>query len=573
MLVPGYYLHIPWYLCSVRSAETFARAYNQQVSREHMNRLFSSIALICMLLTVTLSGCIGNDGTEVVDLSDDLAQRDAELLELQADLVNMTELKQASEVALALVQSQQESLQIQISTAESNISEQEATITSLESQLTLAESHAEDLMAEMSTMSDESNETYLNMSGELESMNSMISNISATLNETSLWLSENASAVNELTLEIAELTSELAEANLALATANATIAAYVDAILDEQELAALKSHEWGLFSARALDPNANGNPSIIMTGTTAQTQVTYTSSIQEEHTILFEYCNRTITDEDHFSNVIGWIFDEALDSTYSTESNIADRVLIDWEYGDQYQIRCAFATMDISANQYNDTWVFPNLGMMAGMIEISDFHVSICLVDECDRFGSYDYDYDQYNSGPMHSWVFGNHPLNGIGFIPVNVSGDPCSLDWSTANQGVDVNACPVPLDCTEHSDWQSGPFTSDCTSVFIFDRNAYGADNATLVNASSAVIYQDGAYSTQDVFICVVDANVLVVNEVYNELNVYVRGLGSSNALNITTSHSSGTVTGMLGAEISYSNGLYSEINIHNWEDPSGVC
>jgi predicted nucleic acid-binding Zn-ribbon protein len=526
-----------------------------------------------MLLTVTLSGCIGNDGTEVVDLSDDLAQRDAELLELQADLVNMTELKQASELALALVQSQQESLQIQISTAESNISEQEATITSLESQLTLAESHAEDLMAEMSTMSDESNETYLNMSGELESMNSMISNISATLNETSLWLSENASAVNELTLEIAELTSELAEANLALATANATIAAYVDAILDEQELAALKSHEWGLFSARALDPNANGNPSIIMTGTTAQTQVTYTSSIQEEHTILFEYCNRTITDEDHFSNVIGWIFDEALDSTYSTESNIADRVLIDWEFGDQYQIRCAFATMDISANQYNDTWVFPNLGMMAGMIEISDFHVSICLVDECDRFGTYDYDYDQYNSGPMHSWVFGNHPLNGIDFIPVNVSGDPCSLDWSTANQGVDVNACPVPLDCTEHSDWQSGPFTSDCTSVFIFDRNAYGADNATLVNASTAVIYQDGAYSEQDVFICVVDSNVLVVNEVYNELNVYVRGLGSSNALTITTSHSSGTVTGMLGAEISYSNGLYSEINIYNWEDPSGVC
>ena len=537
-----------------------------------MNRLFSSIALICMLLTVTLSGCIGNDGTEVVDLSDDLAQRDAELLELQADLVNMTELKQASEVALALVQSQQESLQIQISTAESNISEQEATITSLESQLTLAESHAEDLMAEMSTMSDESNETYLNMSGELESMNSMISNISATLNETSLWLSENASAVNELTLEIAELTSELAEANLALATANATIAAYVDAILDEQELAALKSHEWGLFAARALDPNANGNPSIIMTGTTAQTQVTYTSSIQEEHTILFEYCNRTITDEDQFENVIDWIFDEALDSNYSTESNIADRVLVDWEYGGQYHIRCAFATMDISANQYNDTWVFPNLGMMERMIEISDFHVSICLVDECDRLESYDYRFNfNFNEGV----VFSNHPLNGIDFIPVNVSGDPCALDWSTANQGVEVNACPVPLDCTEHSDWQSGPFTSDCTSVFIFDGSAYGADNATLVNASTAVIYQGGAYSEQDVFICVVDANVLVVNTVYNELNVYVRGLGSSNALNITygPGEQHGTVTGMVGAEISYSNSYGSEINIHNWEDPSGVC
>lgn len=206
--------------------------------------------------------------------------------------------------------------------------------------------------------------------------------------------------------------------------------------------------------------------------------------------------------------------------------------------------------------------------MMAGMIEISDFHVSICLVDECDRFGSYDYD-----PGPMFSWVFGNHPLSGINFIPVNVSGDPCALNWSTASQNVGVNACPVPLDCTEHSDWQSGPFTSDCTSVFIFDRNAYGADNATLVNASTAVIYQDGAYSDQDVFICVVDSNVLVVNEVYNELNVYVRGLGSSNALTITTSHSSGTVTGMLGAEVSYSNGLYSEINIYNWEDPSGVC
>ena len=432
-----------------------------------MNRLFSSIALICMLLTVTLSGCIGNDGTEVVDLSDDLAQRDAELLELQADLVNMTELKQASEVALALVQSQQESLQIQISTAESNISEQEATITSLESQLTLAESHAEDLMAEMSTMSDESNETYLNMSGELESMNSMISNISATLNETSLWLSENASAVNELNLEIADLTVDLAEANLALAAANATIAAYVDAILDEQELAALKSHEWGLFSARALDPNANGNPSIIMTGTTAQTQVTYTSSIQEEHTILFEYCNRTITDEDHFSNVIGWIFDEALDSTYSTESNIADRGLWDWGgHGDLDEIRCAFATMDISANQYNDTWVFPNLGMMAGMIEISDFHVSICLFDQCDRVGSY-----YYQEAPYSRVLVGNHPLNGIDFIPVNVSGDPCALNWSTVSQGVGVNACPVPLDCTEHSDWQSGPFTSDCTSVFIFGR------------------------------------------------------------------------------------------------------
>ena len=538
-----------------------------------MNRLYSTIALICMLLTVTLSGCIGNDETEVIDLSDDLAQRDAEILELQADLVNMSELKQASEVALALVQSQQESLQIQISTAESNISQQEAAITSLESQLYLAESQAADLMAEMSTMSNESNETYQNMSAELESMSSMISNISAALNETSLWLSENTSAVNEMNLEIADLTAELAEANQALAAANATIAAYVDAILDEQELAALKAHEWGLISNTALDPNANGNPSIVMTGTTAQTQVTYTSSIQEEHTILFEYCNRTINDKDHFSHVIDWIFEEAMDSDYSTESNIADRVLIDWEYGYQEQIRCAFATKDISAYQYNDTWVFPNLGMLAGTIEITDFHVSVCIVDECDRFGNYDYDYDPYNEGPMFGWVFANHPLNGIDFIPVTVSGDPCALDWSAAIQGVGLNACPVPLDCTEHSDWQSGPFTSDCTSVFIFDRNSYGADNATLVNASTAVIYQDGAYSEQDVFICVVDANVLVVNEVYNELNVYVRGLGSSNALTITTSHSSGTVTGMLGAEISYSNGLYSEINIYNWEDPSGVC
>ena len=338
----------------------------------------------------------------------------------------------------------------------------------------------------------------------------------------------------------------------------------------EQELAAsINLMSVGLFYARALDPNANGNPSIIMTGTTAQTQVTYTSSIQEEHTILFEYCNRTITDEDHFSNVIGWIFDEALDSTYSTESNIADRGLWDWGYGgDLDQIRCAFATMDISANQYNDTWVFPNLGMMAGMIEISDFHVSICLFDQCDRFGSY-----YYQEAPYSRVLVGNHPLNGIDFIPVNVSGDPCALNWSTVSQGVGVNACPVPLDCTEHSDWQSGPFTSDCTSVFIFGKDPYDADNATLVNASTAVIYQDGVYSEQDVFICVFDANVLVVNDVYNELNVYVRGLGSSNALNITTSHSSGTVTGMFGAEISYSNGIDSEINIHNWEDPSGVC
>ena len=561
-----------------------------------MNRPLTALVLCFIMALMPLAGCVSqsdvdsaiadhdadiadkqnaidNLTTEVSELESQMQAQDAFISALQSELSNISNQHNSTLSSYEALQSEHSFVQAQLASAEYNATAHESQIISLGTQLDLANNHIAMLNELMSNTSNTTNESFVQMSNQMAQMNEHISNLSALLNYSTARHQENVSLVSQLTIERDSLSSALNQTNAALIAANVTIAGYEQMIAQAQADAELQSSAWGLMSATVLPPSSNGAPSIVMSGTGAETTFQYNSSLQDEHWIMVEFCNVSMTDDDHMEFVYNWIFDRALNQDFSEEDNRSRRAT--WSGYEFEPNECIFFTEYVGSNQYNTSWSFPYFGMMTDLSNswIGEFEmtVNVCTSEyrwqQGCEIANHDFDDDQF--GPEYSLSIDDHPLHASRFIPVSVSGDPCAWNWSTSG----INACGVPDDCTERSDWQSGPFISDCASVFIFDDNAYGSDNATLLNASLAMIYQDGAYSTQDVFVCVVDADILVVNEVYNELNVYVRGFGTSNAVNITGNHAEGTVSGELGAQVSYSNGLYSDINIHHWTDPNGIC
>ena len=560
-----------------------------------MNRPLTALVLCFIMALMPLAGCVSqadidsaiadhdadiadkqnaidNLTTEVSELESQMQAQDAFISALQSELSNISNQHNSTLSSYEALQSEHSFVQAQLASAEYNATAHESQITSLGTQLDLANSHIAMLNELMSNTSNTTNESFVQMSNQMAQMNEHISNLSALLNYSNARHQENVSLVSQLTIERDSLSSTLSQTNAALIAANATIAGYEQMIAQAQADAELMSHAWGIMGPTVLSPSSNGAPSIVMSGTGAEVVFQYNSSLQDDHWVMFEFCNVSMTDQDHMEFVYSWIFDRALNQEFTDEDNRSRRTTFQVYSFIYYE--CIFFTEYVGLNQYNASWSFPYFGMMTdtnpGWANF-DMTVNVCLDDQRWSVNGCEIDFYSFSEqmGPDYAVRVDDHPLHSSSFIPVSVSGDPCAWNWSTSG----INACGVPDDCTERSDWRSGPFVSDCASVFIFDDNGYGSNNATLLNASLAMIYQDGAYSTQDVFICVVDADILVVNEVYNELNVYVRGFGTSNAVNITTSHAEGTVSGELGAQVSYSNGYQSEINIHHWIDPNGIC
>ena len=112
-----------------------------------------------------------------------------------------------------------------------------------------------------------------------------------------------------------------------------------------------------------------------------------------------------------------------------------------------------------------------------------------------------------------------------------------------------------------------------DCKSVFLHNKDPYVENTVTLLNASTALIYQEGVYNTQDVFVCVAAAEIFMKYTYESKVNLYVRGLGESNELSETSAYTYGIVEGDSGSVIRYYNEYYGELNIRDWDDPNGIC
>ena len=119
--------------------------------------------------------------------------------------------------------------------------------------------------------------------------------------------------MSQLTIERDSLSSALNQTNAALIAANATIAGYEQMIAEAQSDAELQRGAWGLMSATVL-PTLHC-PIYRNEWNWGGTTFQYNSSIQDDHWIMVEFCNVSMTDEDHME-LYNWIFDRALNQDF-----------------------------------------------------------------------------------------------------------------------------------------------------------------------------------------------------------------------------------------------------------------
>lgn len=570
-----------------------------------MGSKYRSIFLSLILLLLPLAGCVSQGDydseisekqSQIDNLTDDSAVREQTITNLQSQLNNVTVQRDNSQAELASIQSE-------LTSAQNNITYLQGQTESLELELTLAQEQVESLSDMLENSTNSSNETIGQMAEEIATLKLQISNLSTELSESNARYQENVSKVAELSSEILQLNAEILSLSTSIESKNQTILLYLNSLQSAQSAlsnASLyipgntnDSAEWGLLESYAILNHLNGAPSLNISYSNGQTFFNYTSSIQDAHLVMFEFCNVSslipsmatdpIDDWQNYEILMDWITNVALNLNYSLEENSAFRI----DFGTFVSgINCIVIPASIASNTFNQTWVFSNLGILSSASKIGQWVTSsapsmtvqanVCKSD-CMLDYLMDYDGEPQNDyfEPMGYQMTGRpaqvvHPLHGQIFIPVKItSAMPCMFSWNG-----DQTTCQLPQDCTEISDWET-PFVDYCHSVIIWEIGAYKTTNATLYNATSAIIYQGGAYSDQDVYICEVDADIMLLQDVYGDLNVYVRYLGANNAVNLSYASGArdGSVSGDLGSKISYIIGTYSDIRIYHWSDPNGIC
>ena len=527
-------------------------------------RRINAVLFSLLMIVSSLAGCIGGDDSAVTELEDEITDKDEQIAGLEALVESLEAQHQQAVSDLTSVQSTLQTTQTSLESAEANSSMHLAEIGTLQSERDSANSQISMLYELMSNMSDESNETFENMTSQLAELNLQMSNLSMMLNESYARHQENVTLVGQLTVERDSLQAALNQANNTIAVYEQTIADYEQDAVDAQELAALQAHVLGIIGADALDPKTNGDPQIMITNNGLSTQFNYTSNITEQHRIYVEFCGDSYFDyqDERFETATGLTW---TDGYYDGAENTAFRYpgILNGLFGFD---RCYVLKTDLSENQFNTTFSYPQLGILESDTE--DLYISVCKQYECNL------DDDWYEpAGGFQTDQIRPHYLMGGNVIPVTIDGEiPCTLGFTTANG----NSCEPPS-CTDAlSNAGSGAYVMDCESVIIGE--AYGAStNHTILNATT-IFHLQGYGGTSDIFVCDASATAYFDTGYDGTVDVYILGLGTSDERHISwTSGSSntGSLTTSSGGTFTWGDplGYQSDISFLDWTDPDGVC
>ena len=516
-----------------------------------------------LMIVSSLAGCIGGDDSAVTELEDEITEKEDEIAGLEALVESLEAQHQQAVSDLTSVQSTLQTTQTSLESAEANTSMHLAEISTLQSERDSANSQISMLYELMSNMSDESNETFENMTSQLAELNLQMSNLSMMLNESYARHQENVTLVGQLTVERDSLQAALNQANNTIAIYEQTIADYEQDAVDAQELAALQAHVLGILGADALDPKTNGDPQIMITNNGLSTQFNYTSNITEQHRIYVEFCGDSYFDyqDERFETATGLTW---TDGYYDAAENTAFRypgILNGLFVPD----RCYVLKTDLSENQFNTTFSYPQLGILE--LDTEDLYISVCKQSECPVDNSWYY--SSTSSGQILP-----HYLIGGDVIPVTIIGEvSCTLGFTTANG----NSCEPPSCTDTHLSVLGGTYVLDCESI-ILEEFPYASANYTLLNATTIFFFQD-PYGDSEVYVCDASATAYFDTASDGTVDVYILGLGTSDERLISHSMGSpnaGSFTTSSGGTFTWGDpslGYQSDISFLDWTDPNGVC